>query len=105
MPQSLVPEYEHAARELFTKAVNVFMRAQNPVLAGMREEQVSHLPQESAPRDVAVGDLHSFEPVKFEGVLGQEHVFTVDAEQWVIAAWNAAEKALHKLMPQLYASM
>lgn len=105
MPRSLLPEYSHAARELFAKAVNVFMRAQNPVLAGMGEEQVSHLPQESAPRDAAVGDLHSFESVKFEGVLDQEYVFTVDTEQWVSAAWSAAERALHKLMPQLYASM
>lgn len=105
MPRSLLPEYSWAARELFARAVNVFMRVQNPVLAGIREEQVSHLPRESVPRDVAVGDSHSFDSVKIEGVLDQEHVFTVDTDEWVSAAWNAAEKTLHELMPQLYASM
>jgi hypothetical protein len=105
MPRSLVPEYEQAAHELFMKAVNVFMRAQNPVLEGTREEQVSHLPQESAPREVAFGDSHSLEPVEFKGVLKQEHVFEVNAEEWRIAAWNAADSALNDLMPQVYASM
>lgn len=101
----LLPEYEEAAAKLFLDAINAFMRAQDPVLARIKSEEVSHISAHSHLPNVTHGAYSGPIGVSFVAILEHRDIFAVNADAWIHATWNAATKALDAFMPQFFESM
>jgi hypothetical protein len=98
---SRLPEYESAVRDLMWLLTHQMMAAQSPLLAQIRKEEVGHVSSGQAPGAAATGSSWPIE-LELPWSIQVDAMANADGEAWAAMIFEAADKGLSALMPQLF---